>query len=285
LISGLTKESELLDNVQTSGFIGERWKSVTYGPGGNTVPGKCIKCHAEFLGPPNDRLGQDSTKTWFRNCRTCHRTYRHETTQSVDTRRKQHVDNNILEDEPSIDTDVETVLSEKVFVDEVADLQLNPTSCRQTESISNRGSSMINQNTASRKVGGKMNFDDETIERKEGFDDHWTNHNLPTSSYEGKKVDQNQERMGSQAIVRQDVRPYRSLKSNMSQGVDHQERQKILDELRSLNEEQMATMNIITLTNESMTSLIERQVKTSYMVETLMKQLKDSDTNLTSTNK
>jgi hypothetical protein len=55
----------------------------------------------------------------------------------------------------------------------------------------------------------------------------------------------------------------------------HQERRMMLDELRSLNEEQMATFNAIKLTNESMRSLVEQHVKTSTMIKIIMNQLMD----------
>ena len=44
---------------------------------------------------------------------------------------------------------------------------------------------------------------------------------------------------------------------------DHQEREMILDVLRSLNEEQVVTYNAIKLTSESVRTLMEQHVKTS----------------------
>ena len=51
---------------------------------------------------------------------------------------------------------------------------------------------------------------------------------------------------------------------------DHQEREMMLDVLRSLNEEQMVTYNAIKLTNESMRTLMEQHVKTSSMINTVL---------------
>ena len=58
---------------------------------------------------------------------------------------------------------------------------------------------------------------------------------------------------------------------------DHQEREMMLDVLRSLNEEQVVTYNAIKLTNESMRTLMEQHVKTSSMIDTLMIQLMEND--------
>jgi hypothetical protein len=50
----------------------------------------------------------------------------------------------------------------------------------------------------------------------------------------------------------------------------------MLDDLRSLTEEQMATSNMIKLTAESMRSLVEQHDKTSTMIKIIMNQLMDN---------
>jgi DNA-directed RNA polymerase subunit M/transcription elongation factor TFIIS len=50
----------------------------------------------------------------------------------------------------------------------------------------------------------------------------------------------------------------------------------ILDELRSMTEEQMATSNMIKLTAESMRSLVEQHDKISTMIKIIMNQLMDN---------
>ena len=35
------------------------------------VPGKCLKCKTDIVGPPHDR-GGDQSKTWYKYCRDCH---------------------------------------------------------------------------------------------------------------------------------------------------------------------------------------------------------------------
>ena len=58
---------------------------------------------------------------------------------------------------------------------------------------------------------------------------------------------------------------------------DHQEREMMLDVLRSLNEEQVVTYNAIKLTNESMRTLMEQHVKTSSMINTLLIKMIEND--------
>jgi hypothetical protein len=58
---------------------------------------------------------------------------------------------------------------------------------------------------------------------------------------------------------------------------DHQERERMIDEFRSLNEKQLVTYNAIKLTNESMRTLMEQHVKTSSMIDTLLIQLMEND--------
>jgi hypothetical protein len=90
-------------STDTGDLSGKRWKSVFYDQGGNAVPGKCLKCKADFLGPPNDRLGEDSTKTWFKSCGGCHMSRRKKTScgMSSGTRRTQQVDISLTDDGPS----------------------------------------------------------------------------------------------------------------------------------------------------------------------------------------
>ena len=51
----------------------------------------------------------------------------------------------------------------------------------------------------------------------------------------------------------------------------------MLDDLRSLTEEQMATFKMIKLTAESMRSLAEQHAKTSKMTKIIMNQMTDND--------
>ena len=39
--------------------------------GRDMVPGKCLKCKTDIVGPPHDR-GGDQSKTWYKYCRDCH---------------------------------------------------------------------------------------------------------------------------------------------------------------------------------------------------------------------
>jgi len=59
---------------------------------------------------------------------------------------------------------------------------------------------------------------------------------------------------------------------------DLQEREMMIDVLRSLNEEQVETYNAIKLTNESMKTLMEQHVKTTSMINTLLIKLIEKDT-------
>jgi hypothetical protein len=58
-----------------------------------------------------------------------------------------------------------------------------------------------------------------------------------------------------------------------------QEREMMLNVLRSLNEEQVATSNAIKLTNDTMKALMEQHVKTSSMINTVLIKLVENDTN------
>jgi hypothetical protein len=55
------------------------------------VPGTCLKCKGEIMGPPHDR-GGDSTRTWHKYCKECHSSVRRAGKFMSDTRSIQQVE-------------------------------------------------------------------------------------------------------------------------------------------------------------------------------------------------
>ena len=89
------------------------------------VPDTCLKCNADFLGPPKGRMGEDSTKPWFKICGVCNLLRRKKTSGRFDTRRTQQVDISLTEDGPSDYKDVETVPTEVISDRDHADQLFN----------------------------------------------------------------------------------------------------------------------------------------------------------------
>jgi hypothetical protein len=143
-------------------------------PSCDMVPGTCMKCKSDIMGPPNDR-GGDNMKTWHKYCKGCFTLVRRNEKPKCDTRD------------------------------------------RHSEGTSN---------------GDQVK--------------HLINDVNPLTTH---------------AVVD-----------------DLQEREMMIDVLRSLNEEQVETYNAIKLTNESMKTLMEQHVKTTSMINTLLIKLIEKDT-------
>jgi hypothetical protein len=276
------KESASTSN-ETGDPSGKRWKSVFYDRGGTAVPGKCRQCNADFLGPPNCRGGADSTKTWFKICRVCNVLQRKKTSGSLNTRRTQQVDISLTEDGPSGYKDVQSEVTSDC---DPADHIFNYLD-DQTESTSEREPLMtyaiVDVATAFPRsdkfkkdeflppLGSDDSDDDldnETLDRKEGLDDNLTSHDSLINPHQGREADEDLESTTPRFVNEQGSNTNRSSMYEIIQEKYHQERKMMLDELRSLNKEQIATFNAIKLTNESMKSLVEQHVKTSSRIET-----------------
>jgi hypothetical protein len=186
---------------------------------------------------------------------------RKKTSGSFDTRRTQQVDISLTEDGPTDYKDVEAVPTEVISDRDPADQLFNHLD-DQAELISEREPLMtpaiIDIATAFPRSdkfkkdqlppplvsdGGDDDLDTETIDRKEGLDDKLTSHDSSINPHLGREAGQDLESTTPRVVNEQGSNTDRSSMYEIIQEKDHQERRMMLDELRSLNEEQMATFN------------------------------------------
>jgi hypothetical protein len=68
-------ESQKQPQVVTINPIDPPKQVQAFDQGRNMVPGKCLKCQADIMGPPHDR-GGDNARTWHKFCNECHASVR-----------------------------------------------------------------------------------------------------------------------------------------------------------------------------------------------------------------
>lgn len=223
------------------------------------VPGTCTKCQSAIMGPPNDR-GGDNTKTWYKYCNGCHTSVRRAGKLKSETRDSQSVgDVNEDWDGEGPKGGLKGTSGQGEYVGLTMSNEAGDYSGKKWKSVFyGPGGTAIPGTT-----GGN-----------------------PTETWfklcEECNVSQRCKTSGShntrrpQSEVTSDCHPGEQLPNDLTLPTahvifdDHQEREMILDVLRSLREEQVVTYNAIKLTSESVRTLTEQHVKTSSMINTLL---------------